>query len=214
MSRSRLLLIALILCLTGVFVWFLFQDPDRSPVAQGGPSATRGGSQTANETVAAWPPQKVPSPEPFTFEHEGKTVTLDLAGVGHAHRFLQRIPAEPGKPAADMADLEFDFLQWPERKFTGTETIKTRRCWVVDFTNPAKTGPHMLVRLFVDEVTGSFMRITGFDFDGKRVVTQSVQAGMRVNGELAAKATITEYFQPGTGEVLEVRYSAPLLPRK
>ena len=155
----------------------------------------------------------------FAFAHKGARVSLDLTQVRRSHSHLVRedVSPFPGQDAkrsmASAPDPAFDFLSWPGRHFVGEETIKTRRCWVVDFKNPAPDSGdnrYGTVRIFVDKQLGVLMRMTGYNAAGKRVLNYAVISGKRVNGALAVGAAEARHYEPGTSHVVqEVTYRIP-----
>ncbi len=140
----------------------------------------------------------------YTFEHEGRTVTVDLEQVRRSHAMLVR--QTPDKDPTGALDPDFHFLSWPKRTFLGVETIKTRKCWVIDFRNPARSpriGPHYVVRLYVDQELGALMRTQSYDWSGKLVLGYSTTAGKLVNGVLAVKSAEASYYEPGSRRVVQ-----------
>ncbi len=83
-------------------------------------------------------------------------------------------------------DISMRYLYWSNKKKIGTETIKTRRCFVVDLYNPKRLGDYYLVRIFVDRESGALMRVQSYDWNGKLIKVCAVTAGQKVDAKIAA----------------------------
>lgn len=68
-------------------------------------------------------------------------------------------------------DLAMRFLYWPDPKRLPDDPDgpKGRLAWVVDTTNPLKTGPYGRMRVWVDQSSGALLRIEGYNRDNKIV---------------------------------------------
>ena len=211
MNRSRLIAVAVLMIAAGWTVWLLRLGD------------TAGTATPAVQRHLIKPPSassgKVTPGDTFTFAYNGDTVTLDLAQVRRSHSHLLReqttssADGDAKLTTASAPDPAFDFLSWPGRHFLGEETIQTRRCWVVDFKNPAPDSgdsPYGTVRIFVDKQLGALMRMTAYDAAGKRVLNYAVISGNRVNGALAVGEAEALHYEPGTSHVVqEVTYRMP-----
>jgi hypothetical protein len=63
-----------------------------------------------------------------------------------------------------FVDLGMTFLHWPDQRITGRETRRTRRCQVLESTNPHPgPGAYRRVVTWVDEETGGIVRAEAFD---------------------------------------------------
>ena len=215
MNRSHIIAACVLLIAVGWAVWLL-RLGDTSGTQSSAPHR-RLPIPPAHGAGSAWP--DTGNSGTFAFAHKGARVSLDLTQVRRSHSHLVREEATPSSGGAakltkDRApDPAFDFLTWPRRHFFGEETIKTRRCWVVDFKNPAPDSgdsPYGTVRIFVDKQLGALMRMTGYNAAGKRLLNYAVISGKRVNGTLAVGAAEAFHYEPGTSHVVqEVTYRMP-----
>lgn len=151
----------------------------------------------------------------FTFTNPAQTVTLDIndkgaklteaAGRGRA----QAVPAKrysEGIRGTDLTydDISFRYLYWPQKvKQPLEETVKTRKCHVVDLYNPDQNGDYGVVRIFVDKQNGALMRIRGYDRQNRMIKECSVTAGMKLpGGETILKTMSVHRHDPATGKVI------------
>jgi hypothetical protein len=134
--------------------------------------------------------------------------------VRRSHENLVRqAPSNLAKTFPPIPDPDLSFLSWTGRALRGVETIRTRKCWVIDFTNPDAppgTGPHCLVRLYVDQELGALMRILCYDWSEKRRLDYLVTAGRKVDGVLTVSRAEARHYEPSGKRVLqEVEYRVP-----
>lgn len=147
----------------------------------------------------------------FSFENPKQNINLDITEKGYR---LKEVTANSNKevPAAmystgvrgtDLTydDISFRYLYWPKKVKIGEETIKTRKCYVVDLYNPQRLGDYYLVRIFVDKESGGLMRMQAYDWNGKLIKTCTVTAGMKVNGATVLKTMEVVRYVPGTKKV-------------
>jgi Outer membrane lipoprotein-sorting protein len=146
----------------------------------------------------------------FKFENPRQHINLDITEKGYR---LKEVSAGSNKevPAAmyatgirgtDMTydDISMRYLYWPKKVKIGEETLKTRRCYVVDLYNPQKLGEYYLVRIFVDKESGGLMRLNAYDWNGKLIKTCAVTAGMKVDGVTLMKTMEVIRYVPGTSK--------------
>ena len=148
----------------------------------------------------------------FSFENPKQNINLDITDKGYR---LKEVTANSNKevPAAmygtgvrgtDLTydDISFRYLYWGKKVKIGEETIKTRRCYVVDlYNNPQRLGEYYLVRIFVDKESGGLMRMQAYDWNGKRIKTCTVTAGMKINGATVLKSMDVVRYDPESGKV-------------
>jgi hypothetical protein len=75
-------------------------------------------------------------------------------------------------------DLTLDFLFWPNVTPDGTDTLKTRRCFVYDVRPPSGGGRFDRVRLWLDAAGAALLRADAYNAQGqciKRFEVNSVQ---------------------------------------
>jgi hypothetical protein len=140
--------------------------------------------------------------------------TVDFQRVLQSHGGLTRTPLPtPAAHGADFPDPDFSFLAWPQPHLLGQESVRTRKCWVIDFTNPGAgtdAGPWSIVRLHVDRDSEALMRLQCYDWNKKRLLNYSVTRGKIVNGLLMAKSANATHYKPGSSrKVAEVEYHLP-----
>ena len=136
----------------------------------------------------------------LAFSEKGARLTEVSAGSN------KEVPAARYSEAVRGTDLNYDdvsmrYLYWPDKTKIGTETIKTRRCFVVDLKNPQKLGDYYLVRIFVDRSSGALMRVQSYDWNGKLIKVCAVTSGQKVNGITILKTMEVTKFKPGSKDV-------------
>jgi len=77
-------------------------------------------------------------------------------------------------------DLSMRFLYWPNATLTGTDSVRTRKCWVVRSIIPqGDFGPYGTVDVWVDQASGAMMMMRAYDFQGKKVKEFKVISGQK-----------------------------------
>lgn len=148
----------------------------------------------------------------FKFENPRQHINLDITEKGYRLKEVsagsnKEVPAamySSGVRGTDMTydDLSMRYLFWPKKTKIGEETIKTRRCYVVDLFNPQKLGEYYLVRIFVDKESGGLMRLNCFDWNGKKIKACYVTDAMKVEGRTLLKTMEVVRYEPGTDKVV------------
>ena len=88
---------------------------------------------------------------------------LDLVLQNSTKKFSSsRLDERIGGTAVTYGDLALKFLYWPDAQVIGTDTLRTRNCWKLRLTAPAKDAPYATVLLWVDEESGALMRMEGY----------------------------------------------------
>jgi len=210
MSRSRFIAVAALLIAFGWSLWTILRPGEESATPPPSIGDMIGRAKDASDASSPGV-RKTAAGDSFTFAHGGRPVTVDLEQVRRSHELLVRQPpASPDFTAVGAPDPDFSFLTWAAREFRGEETIKTRKCWVIEFRKPERTGPHSVVRLYVDQSLGGLMRMQAYDWSGKRALDYMVTAGKKVNGELTAKSAEARHYELGGKRVVEeVEYRLP-----
>jgi hypothetical protein len=148
----------------------------------------------------------------FSFDNPKQTIRLDTTEKGYRLREVtagsnKEVPSTMYSSGVRGTDLTYDdismrYLYWPKKAMVGEETIKTRRCDVVDLFNPQKLGDYYLVRIFADKESGGLMRMMGFDWNGKLIKSCTVTEGMKLkNGATVMKTMEVVSYIPGTKKV-------------
>jgi hypothetical protein len=155
--------------------------------------------------------QVLPTLIHFSFDNPKQNINLDTTEKGYRLREVtagsnKEVPTAMYSAGVRGTDLTYDdismrYLYWPKKVNIGEESIKTRKCYVVDLYNPQKLGDYYLVRIFVDKESGGLMRMMGFDWNGKLIKSCSVTAGMKVNGSTVMKTMEVIRYVPGTKKV-------------
>ena len=147
----------------------------------------------------------------FSFDNPKQNINLDINDKGFRLKEVtansnKEVPASmygTGVRGTDLTydDISFRYLYWPNKTKIGDETINTRRCYVVDLTNPARLGEYYLVRIFVDKDSGGLMRMQAYDWAGKLIKSCTVTSGMKINGATVLKKMEVVRYVPGTKKV-------------
>ena len=148
----------------------------------------------------------------FYFENPKQIINLNIKQKGAA---LTEVMAGSNKPVpakrysegirgTDLTydDISFRYLYWPKKvKQPNEETVKTRKCWVVDLYNNQQVGDYGVVRISVDKDSGGLMKMIGFDWNGQIIKELKVTSGMKVDGATVLKSMDVIRYTPGTKKV-------------
>lgn len=148
----------------------------------------------------------------FYFENPKQIINLNIKQKGAE---LTEVMAGSNKPVpakrygegirgTDLTydDISFRYLYWPKRvKQPNEETVKTRKCWVVDLYAPQQIGEYGIVRIFVDKESGGLLRTQAYDWQGQMIKVCAVTSGMKVDGATVLKSMDVIRYQPGTKKV-------------
>lgn len=148
----------------------------------------------------------------FYFEKPNQIINLNLKQKGAQ---LTEVMAGSNKPVptsryaegirgTDLTydDVSFRYLYWPKPvKQPNEETVKTRKCWVVDLHNNQAVGEYSFVRIHVDKVSGGLMQMTGYNKQSQIIKELKVTSGMKVDGATVLKSMDVIRYVPGTKKV-------------
>lgn len=148
----------------------------------------------------------------FSFENPRQIINLNIKQKGAE---LTEVMAGSNKPVPDKRysegirgtdltydDISFRYLYWQKKvKQPKVETVKTRKCWVVDLYNNKQTGEYGIVRIFVDKESGGLMKVMGYDYQGKLIKELKVTSGMKVDGATVLKSMDVIRYNPATQKV-------------
>lgn len=213
MSRLRVLAIVAVLILFGEVAWILWPRGEEPAGPSVGESIRRMHAPPPKRRQS--PVEEHPASDLFTFEHDGKTVTVDLSEARRSlNRMIRRDLATVDVNHGDgVPEPGTGFLSWPSRQSVGTEIIKTQKCRVIDFTNPSSRSggdPYYLVRIFIRQENGALMRMQGYNWDGRLEMAYMIDSWKRGHdGTIREKKATTRYYRPGTKKVKgELEYLA------
>lgn len=202
MSRPRILATLAVLIVFVETAWIFWPRGEKLAAPTVGDSIRR------MRTPPVQPPvQENSGRESFSFEHEGKTVTVDLTNVRRCLQSMVRRDVGNVSVNNDAGLLEpgVGFLSWPLRKSLGMETIKTRKCRVIDFMNPSRSGgeSYYLIRTFIDTETGILMRLQSYNRDGRREMAFTMERLKRgSDGTIKEQEGTVHLYDPGTKKVI------------
>lgn len=148
----------------------------------------------------------------FYFENPKQIITLDIKQKGAQ---LNEVMAGSNKPVpakrygegirgTDLSydDISFRYLYWPKKvKQPNEETVKTRKCYVVDLYAPQQVGEYGIVRIFVDKESGGLMRMQAYDWNGQMIKVLAVTSGMKISGATVLKSMDVIRYVPGSKKV-------------
>lgn len=153
----------------------------------------------------------------ISFENPKQNINLDIGDKTYRLKEVTAgsntdVPVAAYSTGVRGTDLTYDdlsmrYLYWPKKVMVGEETIKTQKCYVVDLYNPQRMGDYYLVRIFVGKNSGAIMRMNCFDWNGKKIKSCAVTAGMKVPDPHGKMVTVLKSmdvirFVPGTDKVV------------
>jgi len=103
-------------------------------------------------------------------------------------------------------DIALRFLYWRDAKVTGTDTINTRKCWVLEIQAYGGSTQYGVVRVWIDQASGALMRMDGFNRDGKLIRRFSVVSAQPIDGQWMLKQMRVESFAPETRKTTSRTY--------
>jgi hypothetical protein len=151
----------------------------------------------------------------FQFSDPPQTISLNINEKGSqltetapGSRKLVPVPDKRYSESIRGTDLTYDditsrYLYWPRRiKQPLEETVKTRKCYVVDLYSPRKIGDYGLVRIYAEKASGALLKVVCYDWEGKPIKECAVTAGMKVNGSTMLKSMDVTRYEPGGKKVI------------
>jgi hypothetical protein len=97
-----------------------------------------------------------------------------VSADGRASEAMPQRPEELYRPFATtdfwVADLGMVFLHWPDQRWVGRETRRTRVCNILQSVNPTPgSGEYRRVLTWVDDETGGIIRAEAYDASNRLV---------------------------------------------
>lgn len=124
----------------------------------------------------------------FVFKNPNEILNLDIESAkltriiaGGRAEVPRSLGNEPVREThINYEDLSMRFLYWPNATLTGTDSVRTRKCWVVRAVIPqGDYGPYGTVDVWVDQGSGAMMMMRAYDFQGKKVKEFKVISGQK-----------------------------------
>ncbi len=132
---------------------------------------------------------------------------LDLVTENRTKKFSNaRLDEKIGGTSVTYGDLALKFLYWPDAQVLGADTLRTRNCWKLRLTAPAKDAPYASVLLWVDKESGAIMRMEGYDAKGQLTKRFEVVSAQKIEGRWFLKQMRVEEMQLGTDKVQSRSY--------
>ena len=132
---------------------------------------------------------------------------LDLVTENSTKKFSSsRLDEKVGGTGVTYGDLALKFLYWPDAQVIGADNLRTRDCWKLRLTAPAKDSPYASVLLWVDKDSGAIMRMEGYNAKGQLTKRFEVVSAQKIEGRWFLKQMRVEEMQPGTNQVQSRSY--------
>ncbi|MEO6970423.1 MAG: outer membrane lipoprotein-sorting protein [Chthoniobacterales bacterium] len=132
---------------------------------------------------------------------------LDLVTENSTKKFSSsRLDEKIGGTGVTYGDLALKFLYWPDAQVIGADNLRTRDCWKLRLTAPAKDSPYASVLLWVDKDSGAIMRMEGYNAKGQLTKRFEVVSAQKIEGRWFLKQMRVEEMQPGTNQVQSRSY--------
>ncbi len=146
-------------------------------------------------------------PEVLQLRLGEKGSRLDLVTENSTKRFSKsRLNDKIGGTGVTYSDLALKFLYWPDAEVIGADTLRTRNCWRLRLSAPARDSPYASVLLWVDRESGAIMRMEGYDARGQLTKRFEVVSAQKIEGRWFLKQMRIEEIQPGTDKVRSRSY--------
>lgn len=127
---------------------------------------------------------------------------LDLVTENSTKKFSNsRLDEKIGGTSVTYGDLALKFLYWPDAQVLGADTLRTRNCWKLRLSAPAKDSPYASVFLWVDKESGAIMRMEAYDVQDRLTKRFEVVSAQKIEGRWFLKQMRVEEMQPGTDKV-------------
>ncbi len=108
--------------------------------------------------------------------------------------------------AVTYEDLALRFLYWPTARVLGDDYINTRRVWKLELLPPGRQSQYSKVFLWCEQQSGAFLRMEGFDWNGKLAKRFEVVSVQQIEGRYFLKQMRIEEMAPDTGKVRSRTY--------
>src|SRR3989440_12627134 len=89
--------------------------------------------------------------------------------------------------AITYEDLALKFLYWPNARVVGADFIRTRNCWKIQLQAPGGDSQYGSILLWVDKDNGALMRMVGYDFAGKMIISLEEGSSQNIDNRLHLK---------------------------
>lgn len=105
-------------------------------------------------------------------------------------------------------DLAMRFFYWKNPVLEGAERVGVHNCWKIRLNNPGQGGAYQVMYVWVHQKYGAFMKIEGFDRQGKILKRFEVIEVMNIGKNAAGQEVYTleqmnvSTMNPATGRVL------------
>lgn len=159
---------------------------------------------------------------------KGENIQFQITGVGIFHLRLtekgaQLFDIQPdGRtsvfPAAKLSqpiagtdltyeDLSMRFFYWPNPVFEGVEKVGGQDCFRLRVVNPGDEGSYAIINVWVHTKAGAFMKVSGYDRQGRPLKTFQVRDLQAVGGgEYTLKSMSVETIDPASARILGRSY--------
>ncbi len=136
-----------------------------------------------------------------------KSSRLDLVTGAGPEKFAgSKLSQKIRGTSVSYEDLAFKFLYWPAGRVLGAENVRTRNCWKLQLRAPSRESQYSNVLLWVDQASGTLMKMEGYDWNGQLAKRFEVISGQKIGSRWFLKQMRIEELQPGTNHVLARTY--------
>jgi|SRR5882724_11407388 len=136
-----------------------------------------------------------------------KSSRLDLVTDSGTEKFAaSKLNQKIRGTSLTYEDLAFKFLYWPTARVLGEENVRTRNCWKLQLRAPSRESQYSNILLWVDKVSGTLMRMEGYDWNAQLVKRFEVVSAQKIDNRWFLKQMRIEELQPGTNHVLSRTY--------
>ena len=104
-------------------------------------------------------------------------------------------------------DLSLGFLYWPHPRLAGNQSLRGTTASIIELTSPSNEwSPYATARIWIDQNSGSPLRMEGFDKNGELIKRFEVISAQKIDGLWTLKEMRIENFDPTTHSVTQRRY--------
>lgn len=105
--------------------------------------------------------------EVLTLDANAKPFVLRTVRDGTTKNFKRDSPLEKFRESAlSYSDLALNYLSWPDPKVIEEAYLKTRKCWILWISRPAKEINYPGVKLWVEQSSRALVQMEGYDSAG------------------------------------------------